>query len=191
MADQEQERARWNEKFRTGRDYKTAVNDWLARMVGDRAPGAALDLCTGQGRNAIYLAQRGWRVTAIDFSDEGLRLAREAALQHAVELELVQADLDDYALGSDRYDLVTMIYAGDEIHVVEHARDSLKRGGLFVLEYFSAESPAAAYAGGWKRGQLAALFGAGFAVVHDEEVDDVSDWGLDPDKLVRFAAVRL
>ncbi|HEY1554182.1 MAG TPA: class I SAM-dependent methyltransferase, partial [Kofleriaceae bacterium] len=141
------ERARWNAVYRTSRNFKTTVNDWLVAMLGDRPPGVALDLCTGQGRNALHLARLGWRVTGIDLAEEGLRLAAEAAAREQLEVELVHADLDHYELGTERYDLALMIYAGDEVHVAEHARDSLKRGGLFLLEFFSMDSPFAAQSG--------------------------------------------
>ena len=93
--------------------------------------------------------------------------------------------------GKDKWELVTMIYAGDDAKLVERVKPSLKKGGLFVLEYFSAEADTVKYgAGGWPAGALAKLFADGFEIVRDEVVEDVSDWGLQKRKLVRFVAKR-
>lgn len=67
-------------------------------------PGAALDLATGQGRNALYLAGHGWTVTAVDISVEGLRRAREAAARAHVALDTVQTDIDAYDYGVATWD---------------------------------------------------------------------------------------
>src|SRR5258708_5913914 len=57
----------------TGRWYNPEPNEFLVEMVRARKPGFALDVAMGQGRNALYLASKGWRVTGIDISDEALR----------------------------------------------------------------------------------------------------------------------
>ncbi|PLW74405.1 class I SAM-dependent methyltransferase, partial [Streptomyces sp. DJ] len=70
----------WDERY-ASRElvWGAEPNRWLVREVEDLAPGRALDLAAGEGRNALWLADRGWRVTAVDFSrtalDRGRRLA--------------------------------------------------------------------------------------------------------------------
>src|SRR5688572_30644389 len=113
------EREDWNDTFRTAIHFKKTVNEFLVAAVKGRRPGTALDIATGQGRNALYLAQQKWRVTGVDISDEGLRLAKEAATAQKLKLDLVQQDIEKYDLGTGKWDLVTLIYAGDDPKLIE------------------------------------------------------------------------
>jgi hypothetical protein len=77
-------RQEWNETYREGRDFNPQPNKFLAEMVNGRRSGLALDVAMGQGRNALYLASQGWRVTGIDISDEAcVRRARPPALANS------------------------------------------------------------------------------------------------------------
>jgi SAM-dependent methyltransferase len=178
-------REMWNDMYRQGVGFNHEPNRLLVDTVRGTPPGAALDLMMGQGRNALYLAAQGWKVTGIDLSDEGLRLAREAAARQHLALDAVQADVDHYDFGVARWDLVTMIYAGSSTKMIERLKPSLKPGGRFVLEFF-ANVPGES--NGFKPGQLAQLFGPEFEIQRDDVVDDVPDWARDRAKLVRFVA---
>lgn len=183
----ENAREMWNETYRQSVGFNHQPNRLLVETVRGVAPGAALDLMMGQGRNALYLASQGWKVTGIDIADEGLRLAREAAEQQHVALDAVQVDVDKYDFGVARWDLITMIYAGSSTKMIERLKPSIKPGGRFVLEFFASVP---GESGGFKAGQLAALFGDGFAIEKDEVVEDVPDWAKDRAMLVRFVARR-
>ena len=184
------EKLRWNETFRFATIFKKEPNQLLVDTVKGVKPGAALDVAMGQGRNALYLASQGWKVTGIDISDEGIAMAKAQAAKRKLKLDTVEADVDHWDPGKARWDLVTMIYCGDNEQRVLHLQPSIKKGGLFVLEYFHADSDMASFgAGGWQTGALAKLFGDGsWEIVRDDVVDDVSDWGLNKRKLVRFVA---
>jgi SAM-dependent methyltransferase len=175
----------WDSRFLAESGFKPSANQLLIDEVKHRAPGDALDLLMGQGRNALYLARRGWRVTGIDISEIGLRIAREAAAKERLAIETICADIARCDLGTDRWDLVAMLYAGDSEQLVERVKSALRPGGLFVLEYFHADTGA-----GWRTGQLAGLFGSEFELVRDEVVEDVADWTLRTQKLVRFVSRR-
>lgn len=179
------ERDRWNEIFDQGRGFSREPNRLLVETVKDQTPGIALDLATGQGRNALYLASQGWQVTGVDAAEEGLRRAREQALARNLALETIVADLDDWDPGADRYDLVTLMYAGDHAKWIDKIKASLRAGGLVVVEGWAKESPDSP--AGFGEGQLAKLFD-GYEIVRDETIDDVPDWGWDRGKLVRFVA---
>ncbi|MBK7534027.1 MAG: methyltransferase domain-containing protein [Myxococcales bacterium] len=181
-------REEWNEIYRNGLGFRREPNRLLVETVRGRRPGRALDVATGQGRNAVYLAAQGWKVTGVDLSDEGLRLAREQAAQRKLALDTVNANLDDYDFGKDRWDLVTMIYAGDKVAWLDKIRPSLRRGGLLVVEYFAKDASSGAGGDGFAPGQLAKLFAEGFDVVRDEVVEDAPDWAMDRALLVRFVA---
>lgn len=186
----ENARDMWNGTYRQSVGFNHEPNQLLVDTVKGVAPGAALDLMTGQGRNAVYLAKQGWRVTGVDISDEGLKLTRETATAQHVSVETVQADADAdaYDLGTARWDLVTMIYAGSSTKMIEKIKPSLKPGGRFVLEFFARKPDQ--LRGGFAEGQLRALFADGFDIERDEFVDGTPDWALDHAKLVRFVAKK-
>jgi SAM-dependent methyltransferase len=181
------EREVWNERFRHPTGFKLEPNQLLVDSVKGRRPGTALDLLMGQGRNAVYLAKQGWQVTGVDISDEGIRIAKEAAVKNKLKLEAIQADIDHWDLGTDKWDLVTMIYAGHDAKLVERAKRSLKKGGLFVLEGFHSVKEGGS---GWRTGALAELFKGGFKILRNDVVDDIADFGLRKEKLVRFVAEK-
>jgi SAM-dependent methyltransferase len=161
----------------------------LIDTVERERPGTAVDIAMGQGRNALYLAERGWRVTGIDFSDEALRLAREAAARRNLALEAIQADIEQWDYGVERWDLVSMIYAGADPRLIERLQRSIKRGGLFVLEFFADDGQATRFThGGAPAGALARLFAGSWDILRDDVVEDIADWGLKKAKLQRFVA---
>lgn len=180
-------REEWNEIYRNGLGFSREPNRLLTEVVKGRRPGKALDVAMGQGRNALYLAAQGWQVTGVDVSDEGIRLARELATQRKLHLEAINQHLDQYDFGTDRWDLVTMIYATDNVSWLERIKPSLRRGGVIVVEYFAKTGDDG---DGFAPGQLAALFGEGFTVLRDEVVEDAPDWAMDRATLVRFVAQK-
>lgn len=179
------QREQWNEIYRNGLGFSREPNHLLVEATKAVSPGRALDLAMGQGRNALYLASRGWKVTGVDLSDEGLRLARQQADQRGLALEMVNTNLDDYDFGVERWDLVTMIYATDNAAWLEKLKPSLRRGGLVVIEYFAKQGTSA---DGFAPGQLAAVFRDGYEVLRDQVVEDAPDWAMDRATLVRFVA---
>jgi SAM-dependent methyltransferase len=106
---------RWTDKLLHAHgEPNSVVQDALARL----APGRALDLGCGNGRNAMWLAERGWRVTAVDFSTEALRQARERAAATGADVDWVEADLATYEPVRQAFDLVLVAY----LHVPEPER---------------------------------------------------------------------
>jgi SAM-dependent methyltransferase len=84
----------------------------LRAHVGPVESGRALDVATGTGRNAVFLAERGYDVDALDQSAEGLRITRERAEERGVadRLSLVEADAREYDYPTDEYDIVTISF---------------------------------------------------------------------------------
>ncbi|MDX6360973.1 MAG: hypothetical protein QOH37_4027 [Nocardioidaceae bacterium] len=75
----------WNERYRTSELlWSAGPNQFVEAELADVAPGRAVDLAAGEGRNAIWLARRGWQVTAVDFSQVALDKGREIAGDLAV-----------------------------------------------------------------------------------------------------------
>ncbi|HEY1558746.1 MAG TPA: DUF4440 domain-containing protein [Kofleriaceae bacterium] len=182
------ERDAWNDTFRNGTGFNKEPNQLLAQTIAGVTPGRALDVMMGQGRNALLLAAHGWQVTGVDWSAEGIRVARDTAAQRHLALDAVYADVDKFDFGVERWDLVTMIYAGDDPARVAKLAKSLVHGGLFVVEFFHDNDTPGVLDGSFARGELAKLVGDGFEIVRDEVVDGVPDWGKPHGSLVRFVA---
>ncbi|HEY0717759.1 MAG TPA: class I SAM-dependent methyltransferase [Streptosporangiaceae bacterium] len=120
----------------------------MAAELAALPPGRAIDLGTGEGRNAIWLAERGFTVTAVDFSRAGLARAAGLAAGRGVRVDWVHADLLDYQPTPGGYDLVLIAYIqltanrltelaataaaalapGGTLLAVGHDRDNLSRG---------------------------------------------------------------
>src|ERR1039457_818433 len=91
------DREAWNQRYADAELVWSAdANRFLVEAVTALPPGRALDLGAGEGRNAIWLAERGWRVTAVDFSAIGLQKARRLAEARGVEVNWTEADLRSY-----------------------------------------------------------------------------------------------
>lgn len=129
----------WNARY-AGKDllWTAEPNRLFAAEVGGLEPGRALDLACGEGRNAVWLAERGWDVTAVDFSDVAIGKAARLAESRGVDVEWVVADVLEYEPEPEAFDLVAVLYLQlphDELaRALRHAADALAAGGtLFVL----------------------------------------------------------
>jgi SAM-dependent methyltransferase len=115
----------------------TKPNAFLSEVIGNLRPGKALDLGMGLGRNTIFLAQRGWDVTGIDLSDVAIAAARERARQLGVQIKAIVADVNQFELVTDQWDLVCVLYfVIDETMPNLHQRiaKAVKPGGLVIVE---------------------------------------------------------
>ncbi len=124
-------------------------NRFVEAELKGRAPqGRALDLACGEGRNAIWLAEQGWRVTAVDYSDVAIERGRKLAARRGVEVEWLCEDLATYAPEEGAFGLVLIGYLqlpgdamravlaraaavlapGGELFMIGHARRNLAEG---------------------------------------------------------------
>lgn len=131
-------REHWNRRYASADRHATPVpNRFLVAEVSGMVPGRALDLACGAGRNAVWLAEQGWRVTAVDFSDVGLTMARDLALARGVEIDWIEADVVAWAPESRAYDLVCALYlqlpAPERRRVLRHAADAVAPGGTLLV----------------------------------------------------------
>jgi SAM-dependent methyltransferase len=129
----------WDELYASHELVWTAeANRFVVEELAGLAAGRALDLGTGEGRNAIWLAERGWQVTAVDFSAVGLAKAAELAAGHGVTgVRWVEADLREYQPGPAAYDLVLLAYVHlppDEFGaLLQMAASALVPGGTLLV----------------------------------------------------------
>lgn len=131
----------WDERY-AGGDliWSAGPNVWVERLCADLTPGSAIDLGAGEGRNALWLAERGWQVTAVDFSDVALerarRLAAERLGEHADRFVTRTADLTTYSPQA-RYDLALLVYIQlpppDRAEAVRTAARCVAQGGRLVV----------------------------------------------------------
>ena len=113
--------------------YTTEPNVLLVEVAEAMRPGRALDLGVGQGRNAAWLASRGWQVTGVDVSGVGVRQAQ--ALDARVQV--VQQAVEDFEMGAEAWDLIAAIYVhGVLLRASERVIAALRPGGVLVVEGF-------------------------------------------------------
>lgn len=121
------------------RVWSGRVNVQFADVVGDLEPGRALDLGCGEGADAVWLAERGWDVVAVDVSDTALGRATEAASACGVSdrIEFVQMDLSE-GVPEGEFDLISSQFLHstlefDRQKILVKAATALRPGGLLVI----------------------------------------------------------
>jgi len=104
-------------------------------------PGPVLDLACGTGRNSIYLAQKGLRVTCCDISPENLEEVKKRAESHQVEIELWQVDLEREGMNPLPGDSYGAILVFRYLHrpLMECIKKALRNGGVLIYETFTRE----------------------------------------------------
>ena len=129
----------WDQRYAdTELVWSVTPNQFVAAELADLPHGRAVDLAAGEGRNAIWLASRGWEVTAVDFSqvalDKGRRLAGGQELTGSVSW--VCADATTWT-GDGECDLVVLAYLqlpeGERRAAARAAFEALRPGGTFLL----------------------------------------------------------
>jgi len=133
--------AEWDARYgeRDGAMWSGRPNGRLSAEVADLTPGRALDVGCGEGADAIWLARRGWSVTAIDISDVAVGRAREASELAGARVEWVCGDALQTPFAARSFDLVSLQYpalpkaAGDA--AVRGLLDSVTAGGLLLAVY--------------------------------------------------------
>ena len=133
------DRERWNEKYSSddgGFELPEDPIPELARRIDTLPGGRALDVATGTGRNAIYLAEHGYDVEAVDVSDEALRQARQRADERGVDVEWVRADIadDEFDLGTDAYDVIAVSFFA-ALGLLPELKEALAPGGVLVYDH--------------------------------------------------------
>lgn len=131
-------RERWNKRWAGERAAASVEpSGFLVAEVAALAPGRALDIACGAGRNAIWLARQGWRVTAVDFSEVALQAAREHAAAARVSVEWLEEDAVRWTPPARAFDLVTVIYlqlpASERRVALARAAAAVRPGGTLLV----------------------------------------------------------
>jgi len=119
--------------------WSTAPTPFLAAQAPSLVPGRALDLAAGEGRNSVWLAERGWNVTAVDFAEVAIEKARNAAEMRGVasNIDFHVADLKNYRPEVPCFELVAVMYFHipwpEVAPILARAADAVAPGGTFLL----------------------------------------------------------
>ncbi len=134
------QREDWNRRYSAKEFIWTvAANRFLAAEVANLSPGSALDLAAGEGRNAAWLAEQGWTVRAVDFSDVAIEKGKQlaAARQVADKIDFQVADLRGYEPEVHRFDLVALLYLqlpqAELTPILSRAARAVAPSGSFLL----------------------------------------------------------
>jgi 2-polyprenyl-3-methyl-5-hydroxy-6-metoxy-1,4-benzoquinol methylase len=179
--------------------FNTEPNAFLVTMTANLKPGTALDVEMGQGRNALYLASKGWQVTGFDIAEKGLEIAQAEAAKRKLHIATVKSSLDDFDFGHEQWDLIVFSYAWAPLSnpmLVERVRAGLKPNGSVVIEHpaedppkLSAES-AASHDPTDEVNALVSAWAAGFRILHYEDTEDQWDWRIRKARVLRLFAQK-
>lgn len=146
MANFENPQATWNERYASS-DYVfgESPNEFVCASASHLATGqSVLCVADGEGRNSVWLAERGLQVTAFDFASNAVDKARRLAQQRNVSVDFHVADIETWPFESARYDAVVAIFiqflgpkARDDVFA--RMQSAVKSGGLFLLEGYRPE----------------------------------------------------
>ncbi len=135
---------KWNARYREGayatRTHPSALlAEWLPKLKFRETHPRAIDVGCGTGRNAIYLARRGWQVDAVDVSEVALDHLTETADAESLPIKRIQADLEDAPhrppdlFAADRYDLAVMARYTN-LPLIDTLKGALRVGGYLIVE---------------------------------------------------------
>jgi tellurite methyltransferase len=128
-----QDRTRWNQRYAEDSYHKnnpvTLLEDWLPKLPA----GRALDVACGAGRNALYLAQAGYQVDAIDISAEGLNQALQKAEHQRLSINWIEHDLDQAFQFDTDYDLIIVMWYVN-LALITRLCGCLAAGGYLLCE---------------------------------------------------------
>jgi tellurite methyltransferase len=163
----------WNERYRSGeratRNPGTTPTRLLVETAKQLEPGRALDLACGTGRNALWLAERGWNVTAVDGSLVAIDILRSRASQRAVTVDARVADLEksEYRIEHSRWDLIAICYYLQR-NLFEPAKQGVAPGGILLAIVHITEPGGEPTAHRLRSGELERYF-QGWEILHRRE----------------------
>lgn len=136
----------WNERYQQEEYvYGTNPNEYLKAKLKDQKPGRILFPAEGEGRNAVYAAKSGWKVSAFDISTEAKKKALNLADGAGVEIDYKVADLHNLSFKEEEFDAIALIYAHfpplERKVFFNSIHKYLKKGGKVIFEGFASKHP--------------------------------------------------
>lgn len=165
--------ANWNDRYRSqqrpSEDFAAAPTPLLIETASKLSPGKALDLACGAGRNALWLAEHGWRVTAVDGAVAAIEALRDRASESGYNVDAQVADLTrgEYQIERSAWDLIAICYYLQR-DLFEPAKRGLAEGGTLVVIVHIAEPGEEPTEHRLKPGELVRYF-TGWEILHSHE----------------------
>ncbi|KFF24903.1 class I SAM-dependent methyltransferase [Chryseobacterium vrystaatense] len=133
---------RWNERYSSDEfAYGTEPNNYLKEQLEKLTPGTILFPAEGEGRNAVFAAKLGWKVSAFDISEEGKNKALQLAKNNDVKIDYQVGEMETLDFHTEQFEVIALIYAhfpADIKSFIHTALDQyLRKGGLVIFEAFS------------------------------------------------------
>lgn len=128
------DRKKWDRRYEGGdRPHDGPPSEFLIRWLPYLPRGRALDVATGLGRNALLLAEHGYRVDGVDISPVGLALARTRAISRGLRVKWLEADLDAWDPPEHRYAVVVMAFYLNR-KLLPRLLEAVRPGGVMIVE---------------------------------------------------------
>lgn len=172
-----EDRSRWDTFFSTN-DYVYGKEPapFLKANIGLLPVGRALDIAAAEGRNAVFLAKKGFRAEAVDISEVALRKARRLAREQNVTIQTINSDLKTYVIKANTYDVILNIQFLER-KLFPQIKKGLKSGGVIVFENYTEDqlsNPAGKTISKdflLRKGELKEVF-KDFKILFDRETND-------------------
>jgi len=132
----------WNERYSSKESaFGLEPNEYFKDQISKFKPGEILLPAEGEGRNAVFAAKLGWKVTAFDMSIQGKYKAEKLAKNHSVSIDYKVGEFSEIQLEENQFDAIGLIYAHFPAQLKSKYHNvldtSLRAGGIIILEAFS------------------------------------------------------
>jgi tellurite methyltransferase len=156
----------WDQRYRAGEQVFETPAPLVVEFTRPLASGSALDLACGPGRNSIYLAKLGWRVTAVDGSSIAIELLR--ASNPSIDAQVADLERGEFAVAPEAFDLVLSCYYLQR-SLIAPMKSALRPGGLLtmIVHLAGADQPSGTTTRAYP-GELRALF-SDWTIMHYRE----------------------
>lgn len=171
------DRTAWDKTY-ARKDYVFGKDPalFLVDHVGKLPKGRALDIAVGEGRNAVFLAKKGFQVDGVDISVVGLRKAKKLAAENGVKIQTINADLNKYKIKAGAYSVILNFYYLQR-NLIPQIKLGLRKGGVVVFETHTVAHLKNPGAGTWEKeyllqpGELKKAF-SDLEILHYSETND-------------------
>ena len=138
------QREKWNQRYGTTEyAYGKQPNDYLKSVSYKIPSGKVLCLAEGEGRNAVYLAEQGYQVTALDYSSRAIEKAEQLARQREVAIHAICADLEQFDFTQTQWQAIISVFAHLPPYIRKKVHSAVSKSlaprGIFILEAYAPD----------------------------------------------------